>query len=67
MRTVRHKTWNSFTVTAVGITLRYASRMNTRCNRTSQTAKRFAQTLIDVTEKNAPPIQAGNFHRGGRL
>jgi hypothetical protein len=30
-------------------------------------ASRCAQTLIDVTEKNVPPIQVGNFHRGGRL
>jgi hypothetical protein len=28
-------------------------------------ASRCAQTLIDVTEKNVPPIQVGNFHRGG--
>jgi hypothetical protein len=27
--------------------------------------KRFAQTFIDVTEKNVPPVQVGNFHRGG--
>src|ERR1700726_2617701 len=27
----------------------------------SQTTKRFAQALIDLTEKNVPPIQVGNW------
>jgi hypothetical protein len=27
--------------------------------------KRFAQTFVDVTEKNVPPVQIENFHRGG--
>jgi hypothetical protein len=27
--------------------------------------KRFAQTFVDVTEKNVPLVQIGNVHRGG--